>query len=112
MIASNIFCYSFDYDDWPSTHINDSVLVRPFNGNSLDLRAAYNEVFSEEIFKALTEEEEELYSSNKIHKIRYRINMLPVLGEYMVHTGPKEKHLVNRGLSLMNQLIDAAEGES
>ena len=69
-------------------------------------------MFFEDKFKALTEEQEEQYSSNKIHKIRYRINMLPALGEYMVHTGPKEKHPVNKGLSLMSQIIDAAEGES
>ena len=59
LLSSEIFCYTFDYDDWPSTHTDDSTLVRPFNGNSLDLRSAYRDIFHEERFRILEEHEED-----------------------------------------------------
>lgn len=32
LLGSEIFCYSFDFDEWPSTHTIDDTLVRPYNG--------------------------------------------------------------------------------
>lgn len=84
LLASDIFCYVFDFDEWPSTSSDDSELVRAYNGNSLDIRSAYRDVFHEHQFRILDEQEEDLIQSNKIHKIRYRINMLPALGEHIV----------------------------
>lgn len=31
LLDSNVFCRPFDFDEWPSTHIDDNSYARPFN---------------------------------------------------------------------------------
>lgn len=50
--------YSFDYDDWPGTHDYDEMESRPYNGSVFEIRDAYAEVFHEEHFKPIDNDEE------------------------------------------------------
>ena len=83
LFESNIFCHVFDFDEWPSTHTNNRECIRPYNGSIFDLRSSYKDVFHEHHFKILSELDEDKVSSKNLHKIRYKVNMLPFLGEYI-----------------------------
>jgi hypothetical protein len=87
-----VFRYTFDLDEWPSTHFNDSYQLRPFKGNIFLIHKYYNQVFPEDEFKLLEDlkETEMELLDGKIHKIRYSINLLTMLGSY-IQTVPKEK---------------------
>jgi len=45
ILDSNIFNYTIDYEEWPSTHTNDERMVEPYNLSIFDLRGQYKEVF-------------------------------------------------------------------
>lgn len=47
MLKSEIFLFSFDFDDWPSTHTNHEEMLVPYNGTLSELRYAYEKVFPE-----------------------------------------------------------------
>jgi hypothetical protein len=47
LLESNVFNYEFDLDEWPSTHINNEVYLRPYNENIFQLRKHYTTVFPE-----------------------------------------------------------------
>ena len=48
--------FKFDYDDWPSTHNNQSEELRPFNENLFMLREHYKTVFPETEFNSIDEQ--------------------------------------------------------
>jgi len=59
LLDSQIFNYEFDYDDWPSTHNNQSEELRPFNENLFQLREHYKTVFPEKEFNSIDEQNKE-----------------------------------------------------
>jgi len=75
---SKIFQQEFDYDEWPGTHTNDENYIRPYNGSIYDVRHNYSTVFPEEEFAEL--ELGGKVQSDKIYKIRYSLNLLPLVG--------------------------------
>ena len=82
LLNSNIFCYTFDYDEWPSTHTIDDEVMRPYNGSIFELRFKYDQIF-QDIEHEREQEDIEEVDSRKIFKVSYSINMLPMLGEYV-----------------------------
>jgi len=59
--------------------------MRSYNDSIFALRSKYNDVFWEDQFQVKTEEEEEeVVDSSKLYKISYKINMLPILSEYIL----------------------------
>lgn len=50
LLASNLFSFAFDYDEWPSTHTDGMHYVRAFNSSIFDLRYCYRDVFPEKQF--------------------------------------------------------------
>jgi|TARA_B110000285_G_C14943642_1_gene523271 hypothetical protein len=70
LFDSNIFCYSFDYDEWPSTHTDSDEYMRPYNGSIFDLRTSYRQIFHEARFRIDPETEASLDSS-KFYKVSY-----------------------------------------
>ena len=80
---SNIFCFTFDHDEWPSTHIDKYRYSRPYNGSIFELRHSYRSVFPEPKFEARGEADDDSIDSSKVYKVSYKINMLPMLGEYI-----------------------------
>jgi hypothetical protein len=45
LLNSNIFSHSFDFDEWPSTHPDDSFKMKPYNSSLFELRYLYNNIF-------------------------------------------------------------------
>jgi len=59
--------------------------MRSYNDSIFALRSKYNDVFWEDQFQVKSEEEEEeAVDSSKLYKISYKINMLPILSEYIL----------------------------
>ena len=38
LINSNVFSFSFDYDEWPSNHKSDVECIRPYSDSIFKLR--------------------------------------------------------------------------
>ena len=53
LLASNVFYWNFDIDEWPSVHSDDGSYTRPYNGSILDIRNQYKTVFYEDRFDAI-----------------------------------------------------------
>ena len=88
LLDSQVFSRQFDFDEWPSSHTNDETHLRPYTGSIFKVRHAYKEVFHEDEFKTIQEQNQEAeiaggdaIENNKIFKIRYSINLLPGIGE-------------------------------
>ena len=56
LIEANVFRFQFDYDEWPSTHIDENTYYRPYNGSIFDIRSQYRQIFHEEKFIDVLEE--------------------------------------------------------
>ena len=109
LMDSEIFVYRFDYDEWPSTHVDDNKYSRPYNGSIFDIRECYRDIFWEQSFEAIDDESTE-FDSSKIYKVSYTLNSLPQLSEYVVRDRASgEQTLMNQGVSLMQMCIDAEE---
>jgi hypothetical protein len=50
LLDSDIFLFQFDSDLWPSIHINNKELQKPYNGSLFELPLAYNKIFPESEF--------------------------------------------------------------
>jgi hypothetical protein len=55
--------------------------MKPYNGSIFELRDQYRNIFSEPQFEI--NEEEDSIDSRKVYKIKYSINTLTQLGEYV-----------------------------
>lgn len=107
LFNSQIFCFQFDYDEWPSTHTDDNSYMRAYNGSIFELRKKYSEIFFEDHFQ-VKEDEEEVIDSSKLYKVSYTVNMLPTLGEYVVEEDDGRR-VVNEGVSLINECIESGQ---
>ena len=58
LFSSDIFMYSFDYDDWPGTHDYEEMESRPYNGSIFNIRNAYRDVFSEDHFEPIDNDDD------------------------------------------------------
>lgn len=47
LFESQIFCYTFDLEEWPSSHMNKDHVMKPYNNSLFDLRQHYQSVFPE-----------------------------------------------------------------
>lgn len=50
LVSSEVFRFQFDYDDWPSTHHDETTYYRPYNGSIFDIRNHYRTIFHEKKF--------------------------------------------------------------
>ena len=113
LFSSQVFCYTFDYDEWPSTHTDKNNYTRPYNGSIFELRHNYRKIFHEDKFD-VPDEDMPVLDSSKVYKVSYSINMLTLLGEYIEQTEDKSLKFVNKDVSLIdlciqNELIDVFE---
>lgn len=81
MLDSELFNYHFDFDDWDNKHADSTTIQAPFNGNPLQLRDEYRNVFKGKLDYDLKS------TTTKPHQIRYRLSMLP-------YVGPKDDELI------------------
>ena len=85
LLNSHIFCYKYDCDEWPSTHTDSTMCMRPYNDSIFDLRKKYNSIFSDDNLRVDDKDEDELLmTSARLFKISYKVNMLPSLSEHIV----------------------------
>jgi hypothetical protein len=82
VLNSKIFNFEFDYDEWPSTHTNNKSYIRPYNNSIYKVRSSYKTVFPEEEFDELDHHEDKI-DSNKVFKISYSLNLLPLIGQHI-----------------------------
>ena len=85
LFNSQIFQYTFDYDEWPTTHTDPNSYIRPYNSSLFRIRENYKNVFYEKNFVAIEDnmDENQQMDMTKIYKIRYSVNLLPTIGEYI-----------------------------
>ena len=60
LLNSDIFTVTFDYDEWPGNHTNDSECIRSYEHSFFHLRQHYATVFPEDDFKVPDQEEQNL----------------------------------------------------
>mmetsp|Transcript_797 Transcript_797/g.992 ORF Transcript_797/g.992 Transcript_797/m.992 type:complete len:305 (+) Transcript_797:467-1381(+) len=114
LFDSEIFCYDFDYDEWPGTHTNDSKVLRPYNDSIYVLRRKYKSVFKEKEFEDIHESEDGVQkdiSSDKIYKIKYSIILLPLIGQHIGYDAEGNKELQNDSVSFLGLCTDSDELE-
>ena len=111
LLDSRIFSFSFDYDDWPANHPDGEAYPRPYNQSLFKLRDCYREVFHEPHFEAPKEVNEmgEEIDTTKMYKITYKINILPMIDEYVTEDQYGNKRLVNEGYSFLERCIESEE---
>ena len=102
LLNSNVFNFSFDFDDWPSSHFDDCVVSKPYNGSVFDIRykKTYTDLFPE--IEEMKDEDnfDEEGKKRQIFKIRYTINLLPKLAEHIAWIDGK-KTKMNRMICIM-----------
>lgn len=47
LLNSDIFCYQFDYMEWPSIHGSNHQCIRPFNNSIFTIRQSYKKIFQD-----------------------------------------------------------------
>lgn len=117
LFESNVFTKTFDYDDWPGSHPNNETYIRPYNDSLFQIRYSYKKVFHEEEFRSMDEvaqEEEDHHhqkiDNSKIYKIKYSVNLLPLIGEYIVKT-EEGMQFYNTDVAFMQMLNQSDELE-
>ena len=85
LFSSNVFSFQYDYDEWPTTHTDPETYIRPYNGSLFRLRENYKKVFHEDNFIAIEDmmDEGQAMDMTKVYKIKYCVNLLPAIGEYI-----------------------------
>lgn len=119
LLNSEIFCYNFDMDEWPTMHWNDSEEIRPYNKSIFQLRKNYFTVFPEDEFRPLTKTELEGEGMNEkegLNTIRYEVNLLPNVGTHFVSrkdpfTGKKTTTMKNPETFFMTTCSESDEIE-
>lgn len=74
LFESDIFCHSFEYDDWPVVHSAEDSLIVPYNNSIFSLSGSYKQVFN-----MIPDENEDTDNKAdlKFFKIKYTLNLLP-----------------------------------
>jgi hypothetical protein len=120
LLDSNVFSLKFDYDEWPSSHTNNDTHLRPYNDSIFNIRENYKVVFHEEEFRSIDdmskngEEEVKIGSidTSKVYKIKYSVNLLPIIGEHIIDKDEKnggEKTYLNSDVNFMGLLNETEE---
>lgn len=116
LFNSNIFTHTFDYDQWPGSHINNDTIIRPYNDSLFRIRYNYDRVFHEDEFKPLEDQANddaasEKIDSSKVYKIRYSVNLLPQVGFHIRKNLDGGLENVNTTVGFMQLLNESDELE-
>jgi hypothetical protein len=112
VLRSDIFSFQFDYDEWPSNHVDDKTYYRAYNDSIFELRNNYAIVFPEEDLQDIETRQQEV-QSDKVYKIKYSLNTLSRLGECVDSIDPLtgEKTFLNKGYSILDEMCSNNELE-
>lgn len=88
LLNSNVFSFSFDYDEWPTNHKNDTACMRPYFHSIFKLRDHYQTCFPEPEFAPVDDfaeknGDEKKTENTKVSKIKFTINLLNAIGEHI-----------------------------
>lgn len=97
VLNSEIFCFKFDYDEWPSTHVDKNKYLKPFNGSIFEMRNEYKNIFPE----FMNGDTDDSVNTSKVFKISYELNTLPLMGEHVLCNEDGERSFKNEGIFLM-----------
>ena len=111
LLSSKVFCQTFDFDEWPSTHTNQDDCTKPFNASYFDLRYSYIDIFWEDEFLPMEENDDpdSKVDSSKVFKISYQINMLPMLDMYVQEDCDGNKMYINDSTKFLEKCIDSGD---
>ena len=73
LLNSNIFTYTFEFEEWPATHRNLQKVIVPYNNSIFNIRESYDELFRDRL--ELIDEEVDM----RYYKIKYSLNLLPFI---------------------------------
>jgi len=51
LLNSAIFYRKLDFEEWPTSHRNDTAIIRPYTGSIFKIRANYKSIFHGDEFK-------------------------------------------------------------
>ena len=102
LLQSDVFKLDFDYDEWPQTHTNYDKIIQPYNGSMFQLIDKYDQTFGEELAK----DKYRVTGKKKMYKMKYTLNILPMIGEYL-----QDGKLEREGIKLMELCYDSEELE-
>lgn len=77
---SMIFKIPFDFDDWPGIHTEEETLIRPYNDSYFNVKFHYKTCFPEKMYESIEGKD---IGDSAVYKIKYSINMLPSIAEYI-----------------------------
>ena len=92
LLHSEVFRFSLKFDEWPTVYPGEEIF-KPYNGSIFELRDRYLEVFGEIPQKV-----------ENVQKVKYFINILPMVGMYI-----DNNKTINPNLSLMKSLGSTEE---
>ena len=81
--------------------------MRSYNDSLFDLRKKYRKIFWEDHFE-IKNEEDEVVDSSKLYKVSYKINLLPILSEYILETD-EGSVIMNEGISVTSECVESDE---
>ena len=106
LLESKIFLMDLFYDEWPQNHENPSRLLKRYNDNIFMIRYAYTKLFPE-----LVSEVPKQVSTSKINKIKYQLNLLPMVDELTKYDEFGQESVENKGVSIIGTLSESDELE-
>lgn len=114
LLNSNVFSWSFDLDEWPTSHNVEDDCIRPMNESIFQIRKHYRTVFPEDEFAIMDDEDNQ--SSGKMFKIKYSVNLLPKVGAYYFkkkdpYTGKWDSYVKNEDVNILGCMCEGDEIE-
>lgn len=78
LLASKVFVWEFEFEEWPQVHTDKERMTRPYNGSIFDLRHGYKAIFPTAVLEdpALDDDAE-----GNVYKITYTLNLLPAINQ-------------------------------
>ena len=92
LLDSDVFRFPLKFDEWPTVYPGEEI-YKPYNGSIFELRDRYLEVFGEIPTDVAN-----------VQKVKYFINILPMVGMYI-----ENSKIINPSLSLMQSLGSTEE---
>lgn len=83
--------------------------MRPYNDSIFALRKKYSDIFYEEHLQPFDNEEEDAIDSSKVYKVCYKINMLPMLSEFVRMDENGESVFENEGVNIIDECTETEE---
>jgi hypothetical protein len=115
LLKSDVFNFAFDYDEWPSSHFDDTDVSKPYNGSIFDIRSrkTYKSLFPE--IEDMNDEDnvDEKGRKRQMYKIRYTANLLPRLANHVGYRendrGQLQKVSINPGICILYLCVNCGD---